>query len=63
MRPPTKELAILSVAEAVKITGKTADRLRAEIGVQELTREFPNGKRVPSLRFPTDLLDYLKKSE
>ena len=61
MRPPTKEYAILSVAEAVEITGKTAARLRAEVGVQELTREYPNGKRVPSLRFPTDLLEYLTK--
>ena len=52
---------IVSEQEAVELTGQEASRLRAVLGVQELTRVYPDGSRVPSLRFPTDVLDYLRK--
>ena len=48
--------ALVSLADAEKLTGHSADELRDVSGVQTVTRIFADGSREVALRVPSELL-------
>jgi len=50
-----RRYAIVGVEEAVALTGLEPSQL-LQLGAEELTREFADGSRVPSLRLPAEFV-------
>lgn len=59
MRPstPRPSFKIVSLEEALRITGLDANQLRALPQVQMLTRVLPGGRRERAMRLPKELVE------